>query len=239
MKNLKPWQDPNFIDVTEALNDLKTPYYICAGTLLRLHRDGHLSPNGGDIDVWFPQDSIDPQMAVVLLENLGFETNWAAPQNLHGYRDGGRFIDFEFPFTAVRQTPSGIRVPHEIISWEVPKFYRLAASRDRLKNVAKGGSAPEEAYKKFAAKALYVGLRPLRKMLTEHRNPTRLQHKMKRVEYRIPSSFVEHLEEVHMGEAFWYQPSEVEPVLESLYGVDWRTPRSRRIWFEFAKNAPE
>jgi hypothetical protein len=102
-----------------------------------------------------------------------------------------------------------------------------------------GGSAPEEAYKKFAAKALYVGLRPLRKMLTEHRNPTRLQHKMKRVEYRIPSSFVEHLEEVHMGEAFWYQPSEVEPVLESLYGVDWRTPRSRRIWFEFAKNAPE
>lgn len=227
------------MDVTKALHALGTPYYICAGTLLRLHRDGQLSPNaGGDIDVWFPQDSIDPQVAVQLLEGLGFETNWAAPQNLHGYRDGGRFIDLEFPFKALRQTSSGNAEPHEVISWVVPRFNRSINQLLAMKRALEGESSPDNAAKRSVARVLHAFRRPIKPINTALLNFLQSGPRLKKVEYRIPSSFVECLEEVRLGGATWYQPRDVELVLESLYGQHWQTPRSGRVWFQYAKESP-
>lgn len=244
---LEPWGDPNFVDVTNRLNSTETPYYVCAGTLLRLHRDGHLSPNGGDIDIWFPKNSLDPLTATRLLEDLGFHANRASSQNIHGFRDGGRFIDFEFPFTAIRKTRWGDSCPHEVISWEVQKFHslvnsppyhRLVQLLTSLTHLLDGRTIPTGRFKETVAKLLYRGRRQISPIVTALLNVTHLEHKVKQVEYRIPSTLVKEFEKISSGGISWYQPKEAESVLEALYGRGWRTPRSSNVWWGFAKDAP-
>lgn len=236
-----PWSDPNFIDVTQALDAMAVPYYLCGGTLLRVHRDASLSPTGGDIDIWFPQNSITIQQALRLLETLGFRTEFGSAcsgsRNLHGYREGGRMIDFSFPLKATRTTTNAVSRPHEVLLWE-RHSHPLLLSMIRLKVVLDGRSEPKSRLKSMAAHALYASRGLLKPFNSAALRALELRTDLKRVEYRIPSAFVEELERVSMGGVYWYQPRYVEPVLESLFGEDWQIPGTERTWRGFTKDSP-
>lgn len=233
--------DPNFIDVTNALNNSGISYFVGGGTLLRLHRDGSLSPETTDIDICFREGSVDLALLATLVLQLGFEMEYCDPRNMQFVREGGRKIDLNFFTYHLRSTPDGSCLSHDVITWTVvPRgtwLSNLYFNLRRITNVIVGGNSPENRFKRLLANFISPILKPLSTyfVLIERKLANEVE---RNVEYRIPS----HLLDTHLVStinASWYQPVMVETVLESLYGPNWRTPMRRDEWFGFAKESPK
>ncbi len=234
--------DPNFLDVTKALNKSGIPYFIGGGTLLRLYRDGDFAAETGDIDFYFRGENVDKIALQELLLQLTFLVVHSDPQNLQAVRDGGRKVDFNFLSAELRECSDGSMAPHEVITWIViPRsglFGMLYFKWNRVANiVSRGGSDSSTSYKRKLSKIFVPTLRHFLDQILWFDN--RLKKRTERnVEYRIPSDLLE-TELVVSTAGSWYQPIQVESVLENLYGPNWRTPLGRKEWFDFAKDSPE
>jgi hypothetical protein len=232
--------DPNFIDVTRAINESGVPYFIGGGTLLRLHRDGDLAPETRDIDICFRGPDIDQGRLVRILTALGFQVEYSDVQNVHAIREGGRRIDLNFYTSEIRVTSDGTSSPHEVIAWcVIPRRGLLGAVHYHWHKV----SIIVNGERELRGRCRLTFFRIFSPLLTPFLGrilsvDNLLKERLSRtVEYRIPSNLLDtHL--VVSEFASWYQPIRVEAVLESLYGTDWRTPSRREEWFGFAKNSP-
>ncbi len=234
--------DPNFLDVAKALNELGTPYFIGGGTLLRLYRDGDFAPETGDIDFYFRGRNIDKITLQEMLLELAFHIEHSDIQNIQAVRDGGRKVDLNFLSTELRACSNGLLIPHDVITWAViPRrglFGMLYLNWNRVANiVSQGGSHSSRSYKRKLSQIFVPTLRCFLNQILWFDN--HLKKRIERnVEYRIPSNLLE-TELVVSATGSWYQPIQVESVLENLYGPNWRTPVGREEWFDFAKDSPE
>ena len=234
---MSPSIDPNFVDVTRLLNKNAVPYFIGFGTLLRLYRDGQLSQGTGDIDVCLRPMSMSIVEGIDMLKSLGFVVG-GQKTNVQGHREGGRKVDLNFLSQGYRQTPAGEWKLFDTMTWtvlhETSMRYRMHHHASRLsKAIAGDGEINRPLYRQMAR-----GLRltaPITRTAILSLNSKlggNLPHKI--VEYRIPSDALD-TELVFRDGISWYQPRQVEAVLEALYGSEWSIPMEGDRWHSFTR----
>jgi hypothetical protein len=241
MRNVYSFNDQNFDDVTRVLNELDVDYFIGNGTLLRLYRDGSLSPNRGDIDICIREGALSPQDAKELLETLGFEVK-KSDDNIQGYREPGLKVDFNFLFRERRVFADRSIVEVEILRWSVPQetgfLADLSRFLDKCFRISQGKSTPASSIKKQIVRFLRVLIAPSKNMLHSARVNVDSWRSNIEVEYCYPTDLLETRFEKY-ADVRWRQPVHTPEVLEAIYGPNWRIPENRTYWHSFAKAVPD
>ena len=233
--------DPNFIDITRALNHENFSYFIGNGTLLRLYRDGDFAPESGDIDICFREGAADRRKLNDLLVKMGFEVAHSDEHNVHAIRHGGRTVDLNFFSHRFETMEDGRRCSQQVIEWTVQPKEGLRSvlyfNWHKFANLFSERSQSAKQTDRLLMNLAGTILSPIVKL------SLRIDHRLGKInerhlEYRIPTNLLE-TELIVTKNASWYQPVQVEAVLESLYGTDWRIPTGRKDWFDFAKESPD
>lgn len=230
--------DPHFALVINKLNSIGAPYYVGHGSLLGLIRESRLLPWDGDIDICFRPGFRDRDSIHNTLLALGFRCDKRTDSNAHYSKPGGRKLDVNFYDLAPRHETIDRVTEYDIISWTIyddknliNRLYLRLEGFESHYNLAHRSVGNHGASSSFVVHNvvgfLIHALKPLQ-LLLKSATTKRV------VQYRVPTTFLQHMKIYYVEGVAWRGPVAAEEVLEAIYGPEWMTPKVSSVWYEFA-----